>query len=191
MTSPRSIALYGGSFNPPHVVHQMIVLALLETCEVDEVWLLPCSHHAFDKALLPFEARVRLCQRLIEPLEPRAKISRVEHDLGGVSRTLHTLEHLRREYPEHRFSLALGSDIREETKSWYRWDAIEATTPIHWFGRLGHAVAEEDKLVFPDVSSTEIRCRMRQGKDVSLLVPRTVLDEWHKLEREGMEWFEK
>ena len=186
--SPRSIALYGGSFNPPHLVHQMIVLALLETRDVDEVWLLPCFRHAFEKSLLPFEARARLCRRLIEPFGERADVCRIEAEMGGVSRTFDTLERLRSEHSGARFSLALGSDIREETASWYRWEELETSTPIHWFGRSGHAEREGDSLVFPDISSTDVRRRMQQGKSVSHLVPRAVLDECRRLEGEGIQW---
>ena len=44
------VALFGGSFNPPHVAHQLVALYVLETQPVDELWLIPCFQHPFEKS---------------------------------------------------------------------------------------------------------------------------------------------
>ncbi len=51
------VALFGGSFNPPHVAHELVALYVLETQPIDELWFLPVYHHVFDtkQGLAPFE----------------------------------------------------------------------------------------------------------------------------------------
>ena len=56
------VAIYGGSFNPPHVAHQLISLLVLETVVVDELWWVPTFRHAFGKELALFEDRVAMCR---------------------------------------------------------------------------------------------------------------------------------
>ena len=40
-----AIALFGGSFNPPHVAHQLVALYVLETQPIDELWFVPTYTH--------------------------------------------------------------------------------------------------------------------------------------------------
>src|SRR6185436_15273951 len=93
------VALYGGSFNPPHVAHQLAALYVLETQPVDELWFVPCFKHPFEKALEPFEDRLEMCRRAVAPLGPRARVSDVEGRLGGESKTLRTVNELLRQSP--------------------------------------------------------------------------------------------
>jgi nicotinate-nucleotide adenylyltransferase len=82
------VAFFGGSFNPPHVAHQLVALYVLETAAVDELWMVPCLKHPFDKALAPFPQRLRMCELAAAALGPRARVSDIEGRLGGESRTL-------------------------------------------------------------------------------------------------------
>ncbi|HVR61105.1 MAG TPA: nicotinate-nicotinamide nucleotide adenylyltransferase, partial [Polyangia bacterium] len=103
------VALFGGSFNPPHVAHQMVGLYVLETALVDELWLLPCFLHAFGKPLAPFDDRFRMCERAAAALGERARVSDVERAIGQPSRTLVTVQALRAQHPRHAFSLVIGA----------------------------------------------------------------------------------
>ena len=60
------VAVYGGSFDPPHVAHGMVASWLLWTGVVDEVWLVPSFEHPFAKDMGPWTARVAMCQALAE-----------------------------------------------------------------------------------------------------------------------------
>src|SRR5436853_6974273 len=95
MNSPLRVALFGGSFNPPHVAHQMAALYVLETAPVDELWLIPAFRHALGKPLQPFEDRLEMCRLAAAALGPRVDVSDVERAIGGASRTLYTLRRLR------------------------------------------------------------------------------------------------
>src|SRR3954452_22589054 len=105
------VALFGGSFNPPHVAHQLVGLYVLETEPVDELWLIPCFKHPFDKALAPFEDRLAMCELAAAALGPRARVSDCERRLGGESRTLRTVKALQAQHPGVELSLVIGGDI--------------------------------------------------------------------------------
>ena len=173
----KRVVLFGGSFNPPHVAHQLAALYVLETEPVDELWLLPCFRHPFDKALEAFEHRFRMCEIAAAALGPRVRVSDVERRLGGESRTLRTVRQLKQDHPDVAFSLLIGSDLVEESRSWYGAEELRREVPFVVVGRAGASGAEGARAVeMPAVSSTEVRRALRQGRRPSDLVPRAVLD---------------
>jgi len=166
------IALFGGSFNPPHVAHQLVALYALETQPVDEVWFIPTYVHAFGKPLASFEARMKMCELATAPLGSRVKISRAEEELAKkpgfvASRTFDLLEHLAQGNEGHEFRLLVGTDILSETHKWYRWDDVVARAPLIVIGRAGHPLPEGSSatgVTMPSISSTYIRELLAKGK---------------------------
>ncbi len=168
-----SLAVFGGSFNPPHVAHQMACLWVLETQPVERLLVVPAFRHPFDKQLAPFADRVAMCRRMAAPLGARIEVDTIEEELGGeASLTLRTLQALAARRPGARLRLIVGADILRETSKWYRWAEIEALAPPIVVGRSGFGGAVE----LPAVSSTEIRARVGAGLDIEGLVPRAVKD---------------
>src|ERR1700710_25515 len=108
------IALYGGSFNPPHLGHELAAFYVLETANVDQLWFVPCFQHAFEKALQPFEDRFRMCELAAAALGPRARVSDIERELGQASRTLRTLRALEARHPGDTFVEVIGADLVAE-----------------------------------------------------------------------------
>jgi len=173
----ETIALYGGSFNPPHVAHQMVALYVLETAPVDGLWFVPCFRHPFDKPLAAFEDRFRMCERAAAALGPRVKVSDIERDIGGESRTLRTVRRLEELHPELRFTLVIGGDLLAEVPTWYGGAELQNSVPFVVVGRGGTGPGAAPGVVaMPEVSSTEVRQALREGKSVEGLVPRAVLD---------------
>jgi nicotinate-nucleotide adenylyltransferase len=170
------VALFGGSFNPPHVVHQLVALTVLETKAVDELWFVPCFQHPFDKALAPFDDRLRMCELAAESLGPRVKVTDIEGRLGGRGRsyTLPMVQALRAERPEVEFALVLGSDLEPELDSWYGAQELRALVQLIVIGRKGYPGGSG--IVMPELSSTQIRASLSRGEDVTGLVPRTVIE---------------
>lgn len=166
------VALFGGSFNPPHVGHQLAALYVLETAPVDALWLVPCFMHAFEKQLAPFEHRVAMCERLAAPLGQRVQVSTVEGQLGGVSRTLNTVRALRAANPGVRFSLMIGSDLRAERATWYGADELMTLIDFIVVGRSG--ADPQSMVAMPAVSSTEVRARLAAGQPVDAQLSRGV-----------------
>jgi nicotinate-nucleotide adenylyltransferase len=178
MSAAMRVALFGGSFNPPHVAHQLVALYVLETRPVDELWLVPCFLHPFEKSLEPFADRMRMCERAAAALGPRVKVSDVEGQLGGESRTLRTVQALRAAHPGAAFSLVIGSDLENETGSWYGAEELKRTVPFIVVGRggAGQGQGSPGGVTMPAISSTEVRARLRAGQPVDALVPGAVLD---------------
>jgi nicotinate-nucleotide adenylyltransferase len=175
------VALFGGSFNPPHVAHQLAALYVLETEPIDELWLIPCFLHPFEKALEPFEDRLRMCELMAAPLGPRVRVDDVEGRLGGESRTLLTVRALQRDHAGTEFHVVIGSDLVEETGRWFGAEELRQRTPFIVVGRSGlpgggSKMGEAGAVNMPPVSSTEVRERLQSGKPVERLVPRRVLD---------------
>jgi nicotinate-nucleotide adenylyltransferase len=171
------VALFGGSFNPPHVAHQMVALYVLETTPIDQVWLVPCWKHPFHKPLAPFENRLRMCELAVKALGGRARVTEIERTIGGPSRTLNTVRRLRKLHPQHEFSLVIGSDIVDEVPLWYRAEQLQALVSFVVVGRRGaRGAADHTAVTMPEVSSSEVRQLLRAGKSAEGLVPRTVLD---------------
>jgi nicotinate-nucleotide adenylyltransferase len=168
------IALFGGSFNPPHVAHQMVCLHLLSTTSVERVWMVPCFQHPFAKQLASFADRFAMCELAAVLFGGRVEVSRVEAELGGASRTLYTVRHLRRAHPEHRFSLVLGTDILPELAQWHGWAEIQELCEVMVIGRSGYSAAGVD-FFLPEISSTEIRARLAGGDEPTSWLPREVL----------------
>ena len=173
----RTIAFFGGSFNPPHVAHQLACLVVLETQPVDEVLVVPCFRHPFDKPLASFADRLEMCRLAVAPLGSRAGVSDIEAELGGkASLTLATLEALGRRHPDAVFRLVIGADILPERGKWWRWNDVERLAPPIVLGRQGCPTPPEigDVLELPAVSSTDIRARVAAGASIDHMVPRSV-----------------
>lgn len=192
----RRVAVYGGSFNPPHVGHVLGAVYALSTAPIDEVLVVPVYRHPFAKGLAPFEDRVTMC-RLAMGWIPNVSISTVEEELGGESFTLRTIEHLRAARPDLALRLLVGSDVLADLPKWHRWDRIAELAPPLVMGRAGVDAARVDvpwvgrpeDAILPRVSSTEIRAAIAAGDadEVRALVPASVLDhiEARGLYRQG------
>jgi len=169
-----TIAVFGGSFDPPHVSHVLCVAYVLSAEEVDRVLVVPTFAHALDKKTsVSFEDRYEMTALAMRDMA-RVELSRIEEERGGKSRTLDTLETLIERHPEARFRLVIGADILDETQRWYRWDRIVEIAPPIIVGRGGYDAPRADALTLPEVSSTDLRRRLGRGDSVAGLVPRSV-----------------
>jgi len=168
------IAIYGGSFNPPHVGHAMVAAWLHWTHRADEVWLVPTRSHPFDKPMAPFPFRVRLCEALAGAVGEWVMVSTIGGELDEPSYTVDTLRALARRHPGYQFRLVLGSDNLDQLHAWKDWDGIEAEFAPIVVGRQGYPTPP-GAVDFPGVSSTDVRRRLRAGEPVDHLVPAAVL----------------
>lgn len=179
------VALFGGSFNPPHVAHQMVALYVLETQPVDELWFVPTYAHPFGKALVDYEHRIAMCELAAAALGPRAQVSRAEAELAArpgfvTSHTLDLVDHAIA--AGHAPRLVIGADIVRDAAKWHRWDDVVARAPLIVVGRGGHALPSGGGAVapapvtMPEISATHIRDLLARGDSgVAGLVPREVL----------------
>jgi nicotinate-nucleotide adenylyltransferase len=171
-----NVFLFGGSFNPPHIAHVLAVSYVLATEDVDLVAVVPCYQHPFAKELAPFADRFAMCERAMGWL-PRTTVLRVEEELGGESRTLRTVEHLAKVFPEWRMRLVIGADVLLEGPRWQGFDRVAEIAPPLILGRVGVVTANAPRPILPEVASSAIRESIGAGRidDVAPLLPRAVL----------------
>jgi nicotinate-nucleotide adenylyltransferase len=174
------VALFGGSFNPPHVAHQLVALYVLETQPVDELWFVPTYAHPFGKQLVAYEHRIAMCELAAAALGPRVQVSRAEQELAArpgfvASRTLDLVAHVAAQ--GHAPRLVIGSDILGEAGQWFRWDEVVVRAPPIVIDRGGHPPSGGAAgVAMPEVSATRVRELLARGSsDVTGLVPRDVL----------------
>jgi nicotinate-nucleotide adenylyltransferase len=174
------VAFYGGSFNPPHVAHVLATTYLLSCFDVDRVMVVPVFEHALDKDLAPFEDRARMCELAFGWI-PGVEVSRVEALLEPPNYTLNTLEWLKRERPDDRFSLVVGSDVLFERHKWHAFDRVAELAPPIVLGRLGFEHPEAPVPVLPEVSSSHVRELLGSAptreveRELAVTLPRKVL----------------
>lgn len=176
-----NIGLFGGSFNPIHNGHVWLVKALLRETGLDEVWFMVSPQNPLkqNRQLLDDSQRFRLVQIALED-EPRLRPCDYEFHLPKPSYTWNTLQSLKKDFPEHRFTLLIGGDNWQLFDQWYRYEDLLREYPIVVYPRQD-ANPDDMQTAFPNVtfvkvpliniSSTMIRERLRQGKSVRGLVP--------------------
>lgn len=120
--STKKIALFGGSFNPPHQGHLEIARRVASRTTIDEVWVLPVWRHPFRKKLPAFEKRMGECRRFF--LGKKIKVKPYEKRPGATGHTIDLLLFLRRKFPSTRFWWVLGSDAYAQRKRWRRFGLI-------------------------------------------------------------------
>jgi len=169
------VAVYGGSFNPPHVGHGLVASWVLWTRQADAVWLLPSKSHPFAKSLAPFERRVAMCEALSALLGPRVDVCRIEEELPSPNYTFDVLTELTERHPDLRFRLVAGADVVADLPRWHRWEDLSARFDPLIVGRQGYPTPP-GTLDMPGVSSTAIRAALARGDAVDHLVPGTVLE---------------
>ncbi|RMG19598.1 MAG: nicotinate-nicotinamide nucleotide adenylyltransferase [Deltaproteobacteria bacterium] len=175
MTLSGEVALFGGSFNPPHIGHVWAAASVLAVESVDHLLFVPTHTHAFGKPLAPFAARVAMCRAVAELFDERVRVSTIEGDLarkGQENRTVDTLRALSHAYPQARFALVVGSDLLAELDDWKEIDTVRAMARFIVLPREGFPGGKGPPI--PNVSSTWIRAQLARGASVEGFVPRAV-----------------
>jgi nicotinate-nucleotide adenylyltransferase len=187
------VALFGGSFNPPHVGHVLAVAYVLSTQAIDHVVVVPVFEHALGKQLVPFAQRTEMTRLAFGGLKS-VEVSEIEAELGAPSRTLRTIEALERLHPDWRLRLVVGSDILGELSQWHAYEEIERRAPPLVVTRAGAKVATALPAMLPEVSSTRVRRLLAARRpdtldpELEASLPRAVreyIDE-HDLYRENL-----
>ena len=153
----------------------MVAAWLKWTDQADEVWLVPAYDHAFDKALAPFELRLRACALQAAVLGPWCRAEPIEATLPAPSYTIRTLDALAAAWPQHRLRWVLGADVLESLHLWKDWRRILADYLPIIVGRAGYPVVAGAP-TFPAFSSTEVRDRLKAGLPIDDLVLAEVRD---------------
>lgn len=170
------IGIFGGSFNPPHLGHAMMVLTVLMTQDIDEVWILPCASHAEKDELELFDTRMKMCEHTFGHIQG-AKVLPIETFMPAPNYTLNTLRAIKDLRPEADLYFMIGSDLVEEVPSWSNSDGLTDVCTFLIVPRQGHPLVEPPEelgsavevdlsVSLPEVSSTLIGKLYERGASV-------------------------
>lgn len=174
----HTIAVYGGAFNPPHVGHAMVASWIKLTGQADEVWFVPSASHPFGKEMTSFEQRLEWCKAMARELGPWAIVTAAESALPQPNYTINLLRYLQENLPDDRIRFVMGVDNLLKRDKWFGFNDIEREFAPIFVDRGGieHNLTLASPK-FPDVSSSEVRRLLAEGKPVSHLVPACVVDQ--------------
>lgn len=164
------IAIFGGSFDPPHLGHVYAALHARLVGDADQVWVLPVAHHPYGKALSPWAQRWALCLAAFAEL-PGIILRDDERD-NPQGHTITLIELLAKRHPEHQWTLVGGSDTEADLVHWHRGQALRSLVTVHSVPRRGFD--DQHPAALPQISSTLIRDHLARGTPIVGLVPRTV-----------------
>jgi nicotinate-nucleotide adenylyltransferase len=153
----KRVALYGGSFDPPHVGHEAVVAALQKLDFIDEIIVMPTFLNPFkDRATAPSNLRLQWLKKIFSSYE-NVTVSDFEVSLGRKVPTIETVRELRKEYEE--IYLVLGADNLAHLQRWHNFDALKKMVHFIVATRDGVTIPKEylPLTVTQDVSSTELR----------------------------------
>lgn len=120
------IALYGGSFNPPHLGHMEAANSVYQELRPDIFLIMPDNippHKDMAENSPQAQARLEMCRLAFGDI-PGAQISDLELKREGKSYTAHTVEQLRESYDWDELVLVMGSDMLLNFEQWYRFEFL-------------------------------------------------------------------
>jgi nicotinate-nucleotide adenylyltransferase len=180
------LAIFGGSFDPPHIGHLLAASDAYEQLVLDRIVLVPASTQPLKAGMAGATATQRLeMTRLLVDADERFEVSSVEVERGGLSFTVDTLMHFATRYPTAERFLLLGADGLGSFGQWREPERILELASLVLLERQSEAphpvpAPLRDRGVRRlrtrriDVSSTEIRERVRAGKSIRGFVPEAV-----------------
>lgn len=115
------IGIFGGSFNPPHNMHEDIVLELLRQKYLDKIICVPTGDDYAKSYLLPITNRIEMLKRMFEDNEA-VEISDIEST--GFLYTWETMNYYGEKYPEDEIFFICGMDNLAELSTWHMYEEI-------------------------------------------------------------------
>ena len=180
------LGLLGGTFNPPHIAHMVCATQALDALELDRVLLVPVHQppHKAIEADPGVTHRVELCRRAVED-DDRLGISLVDAEVPGPSYTVDTLSRLHDRCPGDQLTFIVGGDMALSLPTWREPAAILELAELGVAEREGVRRADiaerlaglgTDQVRFfdmprIDVSSSQIRRMVAEGRPIRYLVP--------------------
>ena len=188
MQKPIKIALMGGTFDPIHYGHLMAAEAARAKLNADSVIFLPsgCPPHKDNLLVTGSEHRYLMCA-LATASNPAFTVSKMEIERPGATYTVDTIRELRKTVPDDtEIFFITGADALKEIFSWKEAAVLVTLCNFVSVTRPGYAADDFDAEISPritrldapalDISSSDIRARIRRGAPVKYLLPDAVLN---------------
>ncbi len=184
----KKVGLFFGSFNPVHIGHLILANYIIENTDMDELWFVVSPQNPFKdkKSLLNDHHRLDMVRLSISNY-PKMRASDVEFSLPTPSYTIDTLTYLKEQYPDHRFALIMGEDNLVGLHKWKNAELLMKNHQIIVYPRLLAGEKKTPKMPADssvtvvsapviELSATEIRKMIQQGRNVRPMLPPEVFD---------------
>lgn len=183
---PQRIGLFGGTFDPPHVGHLVTAVNVRHALRLDLVLLMVAGEpwqKVGQRVITPSAARVAMVQAAVDGVEG-LEVGTLEVERGGPSYTADTLEALTQQYPGAALFTIVGDDAAAGFETWQRFERVAELSTLVVVDRPG-VVSEipgrhpwvHVEVPHLEVSSTDLRARVADGRPLDYLVTDRVLDE--------------
>ena len=135
-----SVGLFGGSFDPPHEGHRLVVETAMRRLRLKRLWVLVTPGNPLKpRPPADLERRISACRAMMAGI-PGVSVTGIEERLGARY-SADTLAHLRRLYPQTSFVWIMGADNLGTFHRWQNWRKIACTFPIAVIDRPGSTLA--------------------------------------------------
>ena len=181
----KRIAIYGGSFDPPHKGHKLLAENLAGVCDAERVIIIPTALSPFkSSSSATAEDRLNMCRLFFN--ESLFEVSDIEIKRGGKSYTVDTLTQIKEENPDSELFLFMGDDMLLSFDKWYKHEEILRLATIVCACRtenlqelenmrsfVENVLNAEDRVIICEsvpfeISSTEIRSSLKDGENKGL-----------------------
>ena len=173
------LGLFGGTFDPPHLGHLIVAQDVVEVLGLDRLVLVPAGAppHKTQQPVSPAAVRFEMVEALVAGSGFLA-VSAVELERRGPSYTVDTLEHFRGLHPAAEMFFVMGSDQAVAFDTWHEPDRVSSLATLVVMAREGLESPSGEFTSVPvtrvDISGTDIRTRVREGRSIRYLVPDAV-----------------
>src|SRR3989338_5393234 len=175
------IVILGGTFDPIHLGHVALAQRAKEQFHLNKIFFIPAGippHKQAHENVTPAPHRFRMVELAIEGISD-FKVLPIETKRAGISYTVDTLDAFKKIYPDDELYLILGADSLAEIPTWREPERIQQLAKMIVVPRRASKTAAYPENVLKidmpicDLSSSEIREKIRQGKSVhGMLTPR-------------------
>lgn len=180
------VGVLGGTFDPPHVGHAVVAQDVWEQLELDRLLIIPTASPPHREAVLPGVVRLELTRALFRGT-PGLEVSAMELERAGKSFTVDTLERLRTGLENGELFFVMGVDQLAVIDTWHQYRRLPGLATMAVMRRAGQepqlpdAVADFAYITVNvtriDVSSTNVRQRLREGRSIRYLVPEPIREQ--------------
>ncbi len=183
-------ALYGGSFDPIHHGHLILAREAMEQLQLDRVVFIPAAQSPFklDRNPAPATVRLAMVQAAVGG-EAGFECDASEVEREGPSFTVDTVEAWRLKAPGDELFYFIGEDNVADLPKWRRYEELREMVEFVVFGRASSSPSHDFPTVNRrvDISATEVRKRVAEGRSIRYLVPEAVrqIIETHRLYQGG------
>ncbi|MFU8793092.1 MAG: nicotinate (nicotinamide) nucleotide adenylyltransferase [Acholeplasmataceae bacterium] len=143
------ILVIGGAFNPPTLAHYEMIISLKTRYPLARVILLPVGNPYPKSELVPFKHRLAMLYVMCQSLE-NVGISDLEN-MKTFEGTYHSLNQLKKEYPQHDIYFVIGSDHLETLDQWIHYQKLLEDYPFIVLNRSGYMDLEHAETKYKDI----------------------------------------